>query len=264
MKPPVIIGDSILDIDVEGSASRLSPEAPVPVVEPERIWQRPGGAGLAAVLAARVHPEVVLVTATADDPTGRTLAGLFSADYPGIRVVGIPLAGSTATKIRIRAGGQSVVRIDHGDGYAGDEPLTPEVEAVLEQAAAVCVSDYGRGVAAHPQLRAMLKAAAGRLPVVWDPHPRGPKPIRGCTLVTPNQAEAEQFSPASPSRLAGALRIQWGSRAVSVTLGARGAIFADRRHAGHHIVPPDTAGSGRSDTCGAGDWLTAGLLAKAA
>ena len=44
MKPLVVIGDSMLDIDVEGSASRLSPEAPVPVVDPDRIWQRPGGA----------------------------------------------------------------------------------------------------------------------------------------------------------------------------------------------------------------------------
>ncbi|HZU48636.1 MAG TPA: PfkB family carbohydrate kinase [Mycobacterium sp.] len=255
MKPLVIIGDSILDIDVEGSASRLSPEAPVPVVEPERIWQRPGGAGLAAVLAARVHPEVVLVTATAADPTGRTLAGLFAADYPGIRVVGIPLSGSTATKIRIRAGGQSVVRVDHGDGYAANDAIPPEVAAVLQEATAICVADYGRGVAAHPQLRAMIKAAAASLPVVWDPHPRGPKPIRGCTLVTPNQAEAKQFSTrtCSPGQLAGALRVQWGARAVSVTLGARGAMFADRRHAGHHIVPPDTVGSGRSDTCGAGD-----------
>jgi rfaE bifunctional protein nucleotidyltransferase chain/domain len=101
----------------------------------------------------------------------------------------------------------------------------------------------------------MLKATAGNLPVVWDPHPRGPKPIRGCTLVTPNQAEAKAFSPrtSSPGQLAGALRSQWGARAVSVTLGSRGAMFADRRHAGHHIVPPDIAGSGRSDTCGAGD-----------
>ncbi|UQX10286.1 hypothetical protein [Candidatus Mycobacterium methanotrophicum] len=55
MKPLVIVGDSLpdIDIDIDGTADRLSPEAPVPVVEPERIWHRPGGAGLAAVLAAR-------------------------------------------------------------------------------------------------------------------------------------------------------------------------------------------------------------------
>ena len=105
MKPLVVLGDSVLDIDVEGSANRLSPEAPVPVVEPDRIWQRPGGAGLAAVLAARVHPEVVLITAAADDPTGRALAGLFAADYPAIRVISVPLSGGTVSKIRIRAGG---------------------------------------------------------------------------------------------------------------------------------------------------------------
>lgn len=90
----------------------------------DRIWQRPCGAGLTAVLASRQHPNVVLVTATADDyPTGGTLAALFAADHPGIRVVGIPLCGRTAGKIGVRAGAQSVVRIDHGDGYAASDRL---------------------------------------------------------------------------------------------------------------------------------------------
>ncbi len=255
MKPLVVIGDTLLDVDVEGSADRLSPEAPVPVVEPDRIWQRPGGAGLAAVLAARVYPEVLLITATADDPTGRALAALFAADHPGIRVLPIPLTGSTVSKIRIRAGGQSVVRIDHGDGYAGDGPLPADVVTAVEQAAAVCVADYGRGVAAHTELRAVLHAGAQRTSVVWDPHPRGPHPVGGCTLVTPNQAEAKQFSPhtTNTGQLAAALRDQWDAAAVSVTLGARGAMFADHRHTAQHIAAPPTAGPGRSDACGAGD-----------
>jgi D-beta-D-heptose 7-phosphate kinase / D-beta-D-heptose 1-phosphate adenosyltransferase len=253
MRPLVIIGDSMLDVDVDGSASRLSPEAPVPVVEPDRIWHRPGGAGLAAVLAARVYPDVVLITATADDPTGRTLAELFVNDYPGIRVSGIPLRGGTVSKIRIRAGGQSVVRVDHGDGYAADEPLPDEVAAILPEAAAICVADYGRGVAGHEQLRALLGSTD--VPVVWDPHPRGACPTPGCALVSPNQAEAKQFSPSTANnvQLAATLRTQWQAAAVSVTLGARGAMFADQRHSAHHIVAPETAGSARSDACGAGD-----------
>ena len=52
-RPLVVVGDSMLDVDIEGTATRLSPEAPVPVVDAERVWHRPGGAGLAAVLAAR-------------------------------------------------------------------------------------------------------------------------------------------------------------------------------------------------------------------
>ncbi|WP_082948728.1 PfkB family carbohydrate kinase [Mycobacterium sp. 1274756.6] len=264
MKPLVIIGDSMLDVDVDGSAERLSPEAPVPVVEPRHIWQRPGGAGLAAVLADRVHPDVVLVTATGRDPSGRTLARLFAEDYPGIRLIETELAGTTASKIRIRAGGQSVVRVDHGDGYAGTGPLPPELTEVLRDAGAICVADYGRGVTAHERLRAMLTAAAADTPVVWDPHPRGSDPVPGCTLVTPNQAEAQRFAPDTPGgQLPAALRSQWAADAVAVTLGARGALYADAEHNAHPIRPPDALG-GPGDTCGAGDRFSVAAAATLA
>jgi rfaE bifunctional protein nucleotidyltransferase chain/domain len=244
----------MLDVDVEGSASRLSPEAPVPVVQPHRIWHRPGGAGLAAVLAARVHPDVVLITATTNDAAGHALAGLFAGDHAEIRVVAIPLTGTTLSKIRIRAGGQSVVRVDHGDGVAADDPPPPEVRDALRSAGAICVADYGHGVSAHPGLRGALSDAAPQIPVVWDPHPRGARPIPDCALATPNQAEAQHFSPGTPhAQLAVTLRRQWRARAVSVTVGARGALYADEHHTAHHIPAPGTAGAGRPDTCGAGD-----------
>ncbi|UQX13225.1 PfkB family carbohydrate kinase [Candidatus Mycobacterium methanotrophicum] len=90
--------------------------------------------------------------------------------------------------------------------------------------------------------------------MVWDPHPRGARPIGDCALVTPNQAEAQRFSlSAAGGQLAGTLRQEWGVTAVSVTLGARGAMFADQHHGARHIAPPETAAAGRSDTCGAGD-----------
>jgi D-beta-D-heptose 7-phosphate kinase/D-beta-D-heptose 1-phosphate adenosyltransferase len=258
MKPLVIIGDSILDVDVEGTASRLSPEAPVPVVEPDHIWHRPGGAGLAAVLASRLHDEVVLVTATADDAAGRSLSRLFASEHPGIRVIDMPMAGSTVSKIRIRAGGQSVVRVDHGDGVAASGALAADVVDALESAGAVCVADYGRGVAAHRELRDALLAVASDIPVVWDPHPRGADPVAGCALATPNDAEARQFSPntRTNSRLAAALRDKWHCQAVSVTVGARGAIFSDAEHVVEHVSAPMMSSAGRPDTCGAGDRYT--------
>lgn len=253
-QPLVIIGDSMLDIDIEGSATRLSPEAPVPVVDAERVWHRPGGAGLAAVLAARVDRDVVLVTALADDADGRALAGLL--EESGVQVVALPMAGATVCKTRIRAAGQSMLRLDHGDGTAAGGDLPDEVAEVLNQARAVCVADYGRGVTAHTGVRQLLAEVAERTPVVWDPHPRGAAPTPGCWLVTPNQSEAERFSERgdSDAHSAERLRQRWRADAVCVTLGAGGAVLASDSGS-VHIPVPAAAGvsSGRRDTCGAGD-----------
>lgn len=253
-EPLVIIGDSMLDVDIEGSATRLSPEAPVPVVDADRTWHRPGGAGLAAVLAARVDRDVVLVTAMADDADGHALASLL--EESGVRVVALSLTGSTVCKTRIRAAGQSMLRLDHGDGTASGGDLTDEVAAVVRQARAVCVADYGRGVCAHPGVRQLLTEVVERVPVVWDPHPRGAAPVPGCWLVTPNQSEAERFSEPgdSDAHSAERLRQRWRAHAVCVTLGPGGAVLASE--AGSVHIPVRTAAgvvTGRRDTCGAGD-----------
>lgn len=253
-EPLVIIGDSMLDVDVEGNATRLSPEAPVPVVDAERVWHRPGGAGLAAVLAARADRDVVLVTALADDADGRSLLTLL--EDAGVRVVALPMTGSTVCKTRIRAGGQSMLRLDHGDGTAAGGELPGEVREVLAGARAVCVADYGRGVTAHPGVRAALTEVAERVPIVWDPHPRGAVPTPGCWLVTPNQSEAERFSERgdSDAHSAERLRQRWRAHAVCVTLGAGGAVLASEAGSVHIPVPTAAgASTGRRDTCGAGD-----------
>jgi D-beta-D-heptose 7-phosphate kinase/D-beta-D-heptose 1-phosphate adenosyltransferase len=242
-EPIVIVGDSMLDVDIEGNATRLSPEAPVPVVDTKRMWRRPGGAGLAAVLAARLESEVVLVTAIADDPDGRALTDLLTS--AGVSVVALPLSGSTVCKTRIRASGQSMLRLDHGDGTAAHDPVGDRAAAALDEARAICVADYGGGITSHPGIRDLLSVAARRVPVVWDPHPRGAEPIPGCWLVTPNEAEADQDSAES-------LRKRWQARAVCVTLGARGAMLATAEGTVHIPVPTAPA-AGRSDTCGAGD-----------
>ncbi|CRZ15696.1 PfkB family carbohydrate kinase [Mycolicibacterium neworleansense] len=244
-EPLVIVGDSMLDVDIEGSATRLSPEAPVPVVDADRVWERPGGAGLAAVLAARVESEVVLVTAVADDTDGQRLAELLTAS--GVTVVALPMAGSTVCKTRIRASGQSMLRLDRGDGIVAGKDLPAEAADALGRARAICVADYGHGVSAHPGLRRLLEHNGNRVPLVWDPHPRGAQPVPGCWLVTPNQVEAQQNS-------AETLRRHWRARAVSVTLGERGAaVSTEDGRVADITVPFTPAASARSDTCGAGD-----------
>lgn len=241
--PLVIVGDSMLDVDIDGTATRISPEAPVPVVDAERMWQRPGGAGLAATLAARSESDVVLVTALADDASGRTLAVLLRD--AGVRVMALPLAGGTVCKTRIRARGQSVLRLDHGNGTAADDPLDPAVVQTLSGARAVLVSDYGNGITDHPGLRALLSAVAATVPVVWDPHPRGAEPTPGVALVTPNESEAQGVS-------GEVLRERWRADAVCVTIGDRGALLTTGAGGPHHV--PVAAGVvGLADTCGAGD-----------
>ncbi|WP_446219719.1 PfkB family carbohydrate kinase [Micromonospora sp. IBHARD004] len=256
--PVVVIGDTLLDRDVEGVVNRLCPDSPVPVLDETTYVDRPGGAGLAAVFAAAQGAEVALVTAIAHDAGGARLSSLLAA--AGVQLYALPLAGATPEKIRLRVRGRVLLRHDRG-GTPGD-PGEPG-EAVLQliaRASAVLVSDYGRGVAGQPALRAAL--AATRAPVVWDPHPRGPAAVPGVRLATPNEAEARELAKAAPgaSRLvtaargAQALRDRWRAGAVAVTLGGEGALLC---HAGTTPLVVPAPASAEGDTCGAGDRFAA-------
>ncbi|GGO01126.1 bifunctional protein HldE [Microbispora rosea subsp. aerata] len=252
--PLVVVGDCLLDVDVEGTADRLCPDAPVPVVEGPAEHHRPGGAGLAALLAARDGTRVVLITALGDDPSGRRLEGLLS---PAVEIVRLPLRGTTVRKTRVRARGQTLVRIDTGDGRAAGRPGRVASVAVFEalaSAGAVLVADYGRGVA--DLLRASLRGLDA--PLVWDPHPRGSPPVPGCALVTPSEAEARSMCREpydSPERAARGLVRDLGAEAVAITLGERGAMLA-HRGGGCAPVPAPRVVPG-ADACGAGDRFAA-------
>jgi D-beta-D-heptose 7-phosphate kinase/D-beta-D-heptose 1-phosphate adenosyltransferase len=255
--PLVVVGDALLDVDLVGTAARLAPDAPVPVVEDVETRERPGGAALAAVIAAAATSrEVVLVAPMADDDGAARLRALLDGR---VRLIAIPATGGTAVKQRVRVGDHSVVRIDSGDPVAVLGALPPEAVSVIREAAAVLVADYGRGTTSAPDVRAALSAARG--PVVWDPHPRGADPVPNARLVTPNGAEAARVAAsvtgsglAAVGARAEALIRQWGVGAVAVTLGARGALLSYGEGA-PMVVPavPVTGG----DPCGAGDSFAA-------
>lgn len=255
--PLVVVGDSLLDVDLHGSATRLCPDAPVPVVDVGERWERPGGAGLAALLAARAGADVVLVTALGEDAAAVRLADLL-ADQVELRP--LRLVGDTVVKTRVSASGVPMLRLDSGAGRPAEGELPRAVETVLAGAGAVLVADYGRGVASLPALRARLEALAAELPVVWDPHPRGLDPVRLAALVTPNAEEARRFA-GGDDAAAGAklLRRRWAARAVVVTQGERGALLSE---SGRSVQVPLTSavtatGRQRPDTCGAGDQFAA-------
>ncbi|WP_426514704.1 PfkB family carbohydrate kinase [Dactylosporangium sp. McL0621] len=265
----MVVGDTLLDRDVDGSVRRVAPDAPALVLDEESTVDRAGGAGLAAVLAAADGLEVTLVTALAGDAGGRRLAELITG--AGVRLHAVTLPGATPEKVRLRARGQVLLRLDRG----GADPAPPadpagDVRALLDAADAVLVSDYGRGLTGRPGLRDAL--AATGTPLVWDPHPRGAAPVPGARLVTPNEAEARAFSGdedgggriAAVTRAGQELRRRWRAGAVAVTTGASGAVLC---HAGPTplIVPAPKVFAG--DTCGAGDRFAAtaaGALAAGA
>ncbi len=268
----VVVGDVLLDREVTGTVDRLCPEAPVPVLAEHATWDRPGGAGLAALLAAGDTPgpweEVVLVGAVGADEPGDRLRALLAA--AGIRLIELRLHGQTPEKVRMRCGGHLLLRLDRGGGPPPIGDLTAAARSALRGADALLVSDYGRGVAAHPELRRALAGRRAGVPLVWDPHPGGGDPIPGVDLATPNRAEADAYLPgyrpadrgiAAATLAAVRLRHRWAAAAVAVTLGERGAVLSDGRKPARPVPAPLAA---QGDPCGAGDRLASAAVAALA
>jgi len=260
-----VVGDAVVDRDLLGEVTRVAPDAPVPVMDVTSVTSRPGGAGLAAVLAAADGRPVTLVTALGRDGAGRELAGLLAA--AGVEVVDLGLEGPTPEKVRARAAGQALLRIDHGGRPSAVGALPAAGRAALAAGDAVLVADYGRGLTSEPGVRDALSARPTRRPVVWDPHPRGAPPVPGMRLVTPNRAEAGLDAGAGLAAVtarARELAAGWSAIGVAVTLGSRGAVLVEGD--GSPLVVPATAAAG-GDPCGAGDRFAsaaAGFLADGA
>ncbi|MBO4260032.1 D-glycero-beta-D-manno-heptose 1-phosphate adenylyltransferase [Streptomyces griseorubiginosus] len=260
--PLLVVGDALLDRDLDGHADRLAPDAPVPVVADCAERLRPGGAALAAYLAARDGREVTLVAGVGDDPASRELTRLLE---PWLQLIPLPLTGALSEKTRVLARGRPVTRLDRGSGTTRE--ATDAARAAIRCAPAVLVSDYGRGTA-----DALRDVLSDHPPLVWDPHPRGGPPVPGTRLVTPAEQEAHRFAGQAPAavrelrtaaRAAAALVGHWRAGAVAVTLGARGALLS---YGDQPLLCPAPEVHG-ADPCGAGDRFAAtaaGLLADGA
>ncbi|MEV5358396.1 D-glycero-beta-D-manno-heptose 1-phosphate adenylyltransferase [Streptomyces sp. NPDC086081] len=261
-RPIAVVGDVLLDEDIEGVSTRLAPDAPAPVVDVTADRSHPGGAGLAAALAARGGRDVVLVTALGDDEASEAVRRALRGR---VRLLEIPLNGTLPVKTRVLAGGRPVVRIDRGGGTPGEPD--DEVRRALAGAHAVLVADYGRHTAGA--LRPYLEDAARRTPLVWDPHPQGDPPVPGARLVTPNAAEARALHPGDGETSLGAyaeraarLAERWRAAGVAVTLGERGVLLARPGSGTPMLVPVPYRAAG--DPCGAGDCFAATTTAALA
>ncbi|OII34806.1 D-beta-D-heptose 1-phosphate adenosyltransferase [Curtobacterium sp. MMLR14_010] len=256
-----VVGDTLLDVDVSGTSERLSPDAPVPVVDVRTDDRRAGGAGLVATMLAKDGHDVTLVTVLGDDTRATEIRDLL----PGVRIVAGPSGVVTPVKTRVRVGDHALVRIDEGCDTPPVPSATAEMTAALDDVDAVIVADYGRGVAAAPAVREAIARATEHTPVVWDPHPKGAVPVAGITVATPNASEARRFTELGGEGVpfatdaAAALVDAWDVRAVAVTLGDRGALVGRRTARGldSRFLPAPSVTAG--DPCGAGDRLAAGV-----
>ena len=268
MRRLVVVGDVLLDRDITGTADRLSPEAPVPVVAGTRNADRPGGAGLASVLAARETGwQITLVCGIGQDEAGGRIRALL--DEAGIEVIDLATSGTTPVKTRVRTADRTLLRFDTDIDPLPLGPLPDSVHIRLAEAAAILVCDYGRGITSHDELRHALTDAATSRPLVWDPHPKGAAPVPGTALAVPNADESLHLAGGVGARdlagdIARAARLlaTWSIKQVAITRGGDGAVLVTDPE-GHPLVVP--ARPATADACGAGDQLavTAALMLAA-
>ena len=194
-KRMLVIGDIILDQYVWGSADRISPEAPVPIVTVSEETYRLGGAANAAANICSLGAHVDVVSVVGNDENGKMLSGMLSD--MGVNVTGVIRDGSrpTVIKTRVMAHHQHIVRIDRevNDEIEGDvrAAVIARAKAAIPDVDGVLISDYDKGVVNKTVLRELISCGreCGK-PVVIDPKMRNFWNYTGATVVTPNTKEA--------------------------------------------------------------------------
>ncbi len=187
-----VVGDVMLDEYIFGEASRISPEAPVPVVRAHGERKTPGGAGHSARCAAALQAVVELCAVVGADPAGRELSQLLADGGVSPRLVS-STTRNTIRKARIFAGHHQVARVDHETVSplgADDERALADAVGAAADADVILVSDYAKGSvtdAVMEQVRAVARARG--VPVVVDPKAADWSLYRGVDVLKPNVAE---------------------------------------------------------------------------
>lgn len=260
----LVAGDIMLDQYWFGPTSRISPEAPVPVVKVTQAQARPGGAANVAVNLASLGAKTTLAGVVGQDAGASLLRQALGER--GIALELVESAGRpTITKLRVLSRNQQLIRLDTEDAF-GREEASLLLERVRRSAtaASVCIlSDYGKGSLLEvPALVAAARAA--RLPVLVDPKGTDFARYRGATLLTPNLAEFEAVagtasSDADLAARARRMRSDFALEALVVTLGERGMMVVT--DAAEAVFMPARARE-VFDVTGAGDTVIAALAAS--
>lgn len=187
----LIVGDVMLDSYWHGSASRISPEAPVPVVHVTQEEARVGGAGNVALNAAVLGARSYLLGLAGHDAAADQIEQLLASQKVDCRLLRVH-GSKTITKLRILSRHQQLIRADFEDHFPqwDMDALQAEFESCLPDVGAVVLSDYAKGVLRHSSTLVQAARAAGK-PVIIDPKGTDFERYRGATVITPNMAEFE-------------------------------------------------------------------------
>jgi len=272
----VVIGDIMLDHYIMGDATRISPEAPVPVVSVVRDTYVPGGAANVGNNFAGLGVPTTLVGSYTDDPESKLLSEVLKQRNIRLSPLGKKDGATTIVKTRVVVQRQQLCRIDREAkpaAYALDEQLqSPEFLKLILEADAILFSDYAKGVVNDALLNA-VRAAAARSPksplLVVDPKPKRHLDLRGMTLMTPNRSEALQIAGFDSSldadfddeAVATAIFKTYNPEKLVITLGADGMLLGEH---GKIIGRIATEAQEVFDVSGAGDTVVAVLTAALA
>ena len=267
--PVLVVGDVMLDCFVDGKVTRMSPEAPVPVLEQTAKSEMPGGGGNVACNLAALGCDVRLLAITGDDDAANRLSALLGSnmaiDFSRISDPERP----TTRKTRYRADGQQVLRVDE----ELNNPISRELQNQLfenvsqqiNSVKAVILSDYAKGSLPAELMRRIIKAAQKvGIPVIADPKLPDFSTYSGVDLLTPNLAEMRAATTFSGDALetiaeaASTIASAHSIGAVLATLSARGMLLA---RADGHWTHATAQAREVFDVSGAGDTVVAMLAA---
>lgn len=264
----LVVGDVMLDHFIWGHVRRISPEAPVPIVEVTREEFYPGGAANVARNISPFSPNTHLMGRVGKDMAADKLRSLLIEDKVDPAPLLVHETLPTISKARVSARQQQIVRVDREKllPLTNDELI--EVEQRLRDLApnldAIILEDYGKGFMTEKLMQVVAKIAAEhKLIVTVDPSPRNPLPWAGVSLVKPNRLEAFAAAGLEDHLLTEAplenkellevgrvLLAKWNVASVLVTLGEQGMMLFERGQPPHHIP---TRAREVFDVSGAGD-----------
>lgn len=272
-KTILVVGDLMLDEFIWGRVSRISPEAPVPVVHVTRESAYPGGAANVARNLADFGIQAVMCGMAGKDLNGRKLLNLLTTAKIDASGLLFSTTMPTIVKTRVIAKTQQVVRVDREESckltHGETRKLKSLLERIMKSVDAVIIEDYGKGFITQSVVDFILaKAQEYRILVTVDPNPANPLHWRGATLIKPNRAEAfaaarmpENSAPEALTTAGERLLAEWQVPYLLITLGEDGMMLFHPPKKPYHSP---TRAREVYDVSGAGDTVIAFLTAALA
>ncbi|GIU53788.1 MULTISPECIES: bifunctional D-glycero-beta-D-manno-heptose-7-phosphate kinase/D-glycero-beta-D-manno-heptose 1-phosphate adenylyltransferase HldE [Shewanella] len=262
----LVVGDVMLDRYWVGPTGRISPEAPVPVVNIKEIEDRPGGAANVALNIAALGGQIQLAGIVGADETAQALT--VGVQAQGVEPRWLTVAEKpTITKLRVFSRNQQLIRLDFEEKYAkaDSENLFASSEALLDDVDVLVLSDYAKGAIDSP-VEFIAKARAKGVTVLVDPKGTDFGRYRGASLLTPNMSEFEAvvgtvIDEADLIEKAKQLIKEYDFEAMLVTRSEKGMTLISQDEAELHIP---TVAREVYDVTGAGDTVISALATSLA